>query len=92
MRDKSEMAKSTPLARSGGKVASHRGKHPSAYPTAPGLSFPPRGLTPTEVVAALALSLGGKLRTAVGSWIIYETGEGVMEPSAGPGHQELRRE
>lgn len=73
MRDKSEMAKSTPLARSGGKVAHHCGKHPSARPTSLGLSFPTRGPTPTEVVVALALSLGGTLRAAVGSWIIYET-------------------
>lgn len=49
------------------KVASHRRKHPSARPTSPGLSFPTRGPTPTEVVVALALSLRGKLRTAFGS-------------------------
>lgn len=73
MWDKSEMAESTPLARSRGKVAGHHGKHPSARPTSPGLSFPTRGPTPTEVVVALALSLGGKLRAAVGSWIIYES-------------------
>lgn len=74
MQAKSEMARRTPLARSGGlRSPVTVESSPSTHPTFLGLCFSTGGPVPTKVVVALALSLGGKLRAAVRSWIIYET-------------------